>query len=172
VFLVLWYIQRYLSFPVSWHKCMYWATENPNVTEEQAVNIPGMSVLCSMSSRVLLGPFLFEATVTGTAYYFQCNGAPPHYHKDVRYLLDFISSRWMRRTGSVECPPWSPDITLLDGYIWGTLKNTVCHKTKNTAGPEAQNWNFLCFCSTSNNALVLVFILNVCDFVVTSITVG
>jgi hypothetical protein len=77
-------IQRYLSFTVSRHNCMYWATE------EQAVNLPGMSVRCGMSSRVILGPFLFETSVTDIAYYFQCDGAPSLYLKDVRYLLDFI----------------------------------------------------------------------------------
>lgn len=51
---------------VNRHNCVYWAQENPHVTEEGAVNLPGISVLCGLSSRGVIGPFFFEATVTGT----------------------------------------------------------------------------------------------------------
>jgi hypothetical protein len=34
--------------------CVYWATENPNLTEERAVNLQGTSVWCGRSSRGML----------------------------------------------------------------------------------------------------------------------
>jgi hypothetical protein len=54
---------------------------------------------------------------------------------------------------SVEYPPRSPDLTPVDFYLWGGLKNSVYQKAKNTAGPEAQNSNCLCCCSTNNPAI-------------------
>jgi len=71
------------------------------------------------------GPF-FEGTVTGAAYlnilqesivptvrqlygddtWYQQEGAPPHYHRDVRaYLDNTFPDRWIGRRGSVQCPP-------------------------------------------------------------------
>jgi len=81
------------------HNCVYWSHENPHVTEEQAINLPEISVWCGLSSREMTGPFSFEATITDTSYlktlqenimscisdlfsndcYFQHDGPPPHY---------------------------------------------------------------------------------------------
>jgi hypothetical protein len=85
---------------------------------------------------------------------------------------------------SMEYSPQFPNLMPLDFCLWGDLKNTVHQKTKNSAGHEVQNWNCLCFYSTSNrvrslpllhiisnSALGLVVeILNVCEFKVTSET--
>lgn len=48
--------------------CVYWATEDPKIIDEQIVNLPGTSVCCAMSSRAMLGPFIFAAAVTDPAY--------------------------------------------------------------------------------------------------------
>jgi hypothetical protein len=37
-----------LNGTVSQHNCVHWATENPHVTEERAVNLPGVSVWCDL----------------------------------------------------------------------------------------------------------------------------
>ena len=58
---------------------------------------------------------------------FQQDGAPRHFHANVRNFLGrtFIQ-RWIGRRGSApEFPPRSPDVTPLDFYLSGTLKNTV-----------------------------------------------
>lgn len=56
-------------------------------------------------------------------YYFQQDGAPSHYHRDVRaYLDDNLPGHWIGRRGPIEFPP---DLTPLDFYLWGTLKNIV-----------------------------------------------
>jgi hypothetical protein len=57
-----------LNGTLSQHNYVYCASENPCVTEEQAVSLAGVSLWCSMSSRGLIGTFFFEATVTGAAY--------------------------------------------------------------------------------------------------------
>jgi hypothetical protein len=44
-----------LNDTVSLQNCVYWATENPCVTEERAVNLPGVSMWYGLSSRGLMG---------------------------------------------------------------------------------------------------------------------
>ncbi|UYV61163.1 hypothetical protein LAZ67_1003663 [Cordylochernes scorpioides] len=94
-----------------------------------------------------IGPFRFEGTVTGINYltmladsifpairalygnddfYFQLDGAPPHYHRDVRAYLDKnLSGQWIGRRGPIEFPARSPDLTPLDFFLWGTVKDGV-----------------------------------------------
>ncbi|UYV73871.1 hypothetical protein LAZ67_11001217 [Cordylochernes scorpioides] len=94
-----------------------------------------------------IGPFRFEGTVTGINYltmladsifpairalygnddfYFQLDGAPPHYHRDVRAYLDKnLSGQWIGRRGPIEFPARSPELTPLDFFLWGTVKDGV-----------------------------------------------
>nr|CAI5837922.1 unnamed protein product [Callosobruchus analis] len=57
-----------LNGTVNRHNCVYWCEENPHITIEKAVNLPGVNVWCGLSSRGLIGPFRFEGTVTGINY--------------------------------------------------------------------------------------------------------
>lgn len=62
--------------------------------------------------------------------WLQQDGAPPHYAREVREFLDeTFFERWMGRRGTIEWPPRSPDLTPLDYFLWGHLKNVV-YKTK------------------------------------------
>jgi len=121
---------------------VYWAPENPHVHVEKEVNLPGLSVWYGLSLRGLIGPFFFEGTVTGHVYldmlctsilpaihtlfgndrfHFQQDGASPHFHLEMRaYLIENLPGQWIGRRGAVEFPPHSPDLTLLDFYLWGT----------------------------------------------------
>lgn len=56
-----------LNGTVNMHNCV-WAEDNPHITVEKAVNLPGVNVWCSLSARELIGHFLFENTVTGETY--------------------------------------------------------------------------------------------------------
>ena len=58
--------------------------------------------------------------------YFRQDGAPPHYGTIVRQWLDGqFPGHQIGRHGSVELPPRSPDLTPLDFYLWGHLKQLV-----------------------------------------------
>ena len=136
-----------LNGSINRHNCTYWGPENPHVMVDHHVNLPGITVWCGLSSRGLIGPFFFDATMTGPVYlnllqqsvmpsiredfeqeefYFQQDGAPPHYHRDVRFFLDrILPNRWIGRRGFVEYPPRSPDLTPLDFFLWGYLKDKV-----------------------------------------------
>jgi hypothetical protein len=111
------------------------------------VNLPGVNVWCGLSSKGLIEPSRFEGNVTGESYlpmldnsllraigelhgnerfYYQQDGAPPHYHGDVRaYIVQNISGHWIGRRGPIDFPPCSPDLTPLDFDLWGTVKDKV-----------------------------------------------
>ena len=59
-------------------------------------------------------------------YYFQQDGAPVHFHIDVRnYLNKEFPRGWAGRVEPIEYPPRSSDLTPLDFYLWGVLKDIV-----------------------------------------------
>jgi hypothetical protein len=133
---------------------VYWAEDNPHITAEKAVTLPGVNVWCGLSSKELIGPFRFEGNVTGESYvtmldgsilpatrelygnerfYYQQDGAPQHYHRDVRAHLDQnVPGHWIGCRGPMDFPLRSPGLTPLDFYLWGTVKDKVYRrKTEN-----------------------------------------
>jgi hypothetical protein len=58
--------------------------------------------------------------------WFQQDGAPPHFHRIVReYLDENFRNRWIGRGSNNIWLPRSPDLTPLDFYLWGTIKEKV-----------------------------------------------
>lgn len=63
---------------------------------------------------------------TRTQIYFQQDGAPPHRLQEVRALLErCFEDRRIGTDGPIPWPPRSPDITPLDFYFWGYVKDEV-----------------------------------------------
>ena len=61
---------------------------------------------------------------------FQQDGAPPRFSKEVRaWLNEKFNGRWIGRAGPVSWAPRSPDLTLLDFFLWRYIKTKVI-KTK------------------------------------------
>jgi hypothetical protein len=57
---------------------------------------------------------------------FQQDGAPSHWGRIVRDYLDAtFPNCWLGRDGSLAWPPRSPDITPLDSFLWGYVKDKV-----------------------------------------------
>lgn len=57
---------------------------------------------------------------------FQQDGAPPHFTRAVRQHLDQqYPDRWIGRGGPIEWPARSPDLTPLDYFLWGYIKEIV-----------------------------------------------
>ncbi len=126
-----------LNGTINRHNCVYWAAENPRVSVEKEVNLPGVTVWAAISSSGIIGPFFFEGTVNGRNYldmlqtffwpkvqdqdcYFQQDGAPPHYAREVRHWLDEnFPGKWIGRRGPIEWPARSPDLTPPDFFLWG-----------------------------------------------------
>ncbi|KAJ8947291.1 hypothetical protein NQ318_014188 [Aromia moschata] len=57
---------------------------------------------------------------------FHHNGAPPHKARIVQqYLNETYGENWIGINGPIPWAPKSPDLTPLDFFLWGTLKNKV-----------------------------------------------
>ena len=105
-----------------------------------------------MSSNCVIGPYFFDVdTVKGKDYLkmlnenflpilrnkrivrtiqFQQDGVPPHYSTTVHnWLNDTFPGRWIDRRGPIEWAPRSPDLTPLDFYQWGYVKQVVYKET-------------------------------------------
>jgi hypothetical protein len=93
-----------------------------------------------MKDRII-GPFFFqEGTVTSHSYlemlehytgpqlscdaWFQRDGAPSHFGNIVRHFLnERFPNKWIGRGGFLAWPPRTPDLTPLDFFFWGYVKN-------------------------------------------------
>jgi len=65
-----------------------------------------------------------------TELYFQQDGATPHYALLVwNYLDNIFPLYWIRRRGSIDWPPRSPDLTPIGFLFWSVVKNKV-HERK------------------------------------------
>ena len=134
------------------NNCRIWGTEKPNEVNSFERDSPKVNVWCAMSSNCIIGPYFFDVdTVKGTDYLkmlneyflpilrnkrivrtirFQQDGAPPHYATTVRkWLNDTFPGRWIGRRGPIEWAPRSPDLTPLDFYLWGYVKQVVYKET-------------------------------------------
>lgn len=149
-----------LSGHANRQNCRYWSTENPHWMREEHTQYPvKVNVWAGIVGNHIIGPFFIEGNLNGDRYlallqndviptlanlypdpgnpqvpmntiWFQQDGAPPHYQRNVRQYLDAIfPNRWIGRRGSIEWPARSPDLTLLDFFLWGYLKSIV-YKTK------------------------------------------
>lgn len=139
-----------LNGSVNRHNCVYWEEENPQVTIERELNLPGVVVWAGIWSGGLVGPYFFPGTVTQHSYldmlrdyllpriaplvrhsglHLQQDGAAPHYARTVRDWLnseDGFAGQWIGRGGPLLWPPRSPDLTPCDFFLWGVVKEKVC----------------------------------------------
>lgn len=125
-----------------------WAESDPAVTFEKPLHPPYLHVLMGIGCYGLVGPFFFEGTVNGQRYYemlrdqaipaltdwpnrenlvFVHDGAPPHIVRDVKALLNFeFPVGWIGRGSEMLVwPPRSPDLTPMDFFVWGYLKQRI-----------------------------------------------
>lgn len=138
----------HVSGKVNTHNCRIWGSEPPHLQLQHVRASPKVNVFCALSKTKVYGPFFFqEKTVNGIVYLdmleqflipqidaddqeghiqFQQDGAPPHYLTDVRDCLNMrFPGRWIGRGGPTTWPPRSPDLTPLDFFLWGFLKDKV-----------------------------------------------
>lgn len=135
---------------VNRHNCHYWSVDNPHwMRETNFQRIWGINVWCGMIDGYIIGPKFYEGTLTGEAYleflqgefpgflenvplniranmYFQHDGAPPHNSRIVAaYLNQIFPNKWIGTYGPIRWPARSPDLTPLDYFLWGYLKDRV-----------------------------------------------
>lgn len=61
-----------------------------------------------------------------TQIFYQHDGAPPHNGHLVNNLLQSLfAEQWIANNGPYLWPPRSPDLSVLDFFIWGIIKNEI-----------------------------------------------
>lgn len=135
---------------VNKHNCHYYALENPHwIRMGHFQNVISTNVWCGILGERIIGPYFFRGTLTGLRYlaflndilpqlleeielgireemWFQQDGAPPHYHREVRtFLNNNFGERWIGRGAVSPWPARSPDLTPLDYFLWGAVKEEV-----------------------------------------------
>lgn len=127
----------------------YWASENPHIYQEiQFQGRQSINVWCGFLNNKIIGPIFFNGSLTGARYLsflrdsidnllddiplneirdiiWQQDGAPCHNVIGVRQFLNNNYREWIGKYGTVAWPPRSPDLTPLDTFLWGHLKNKV-----------------------------------------------
>lgn len=132
-----------------------WAQDNPNFTIECKRQYSfKINVFCGILNETIIGPFFFRENLNGERFlhflnnnfwnaieelpllerlnlHVQLDGAPIHNTREVRHWLDqHFPQKWIGRQSTlIRWPPRSPDLTPLDFYFWGRIKNIV-YKTR------------------------------------------
>lgn len=132
------------------HNSHVWAHVNPRSTRPRAHQQRfGVNVWAGILGDRLIGPYILPFRLNGRTYryflehvlpelledvslnvrqrmYFQHDGAPAHFSIAVRnHLRATFGNRWIGRGGPVAWPPRSPDLTCLDFFLWGHMKQLV-----------------------------------------------
>lgn len=127
-----------------------WGTENPHVVGEKPMHPQRVTVWCGFWSGGIIGPFFFEneggaaVTVNGERYramltdyffgeiededlgdiWFQQDGATCHTaNATIEILREIFENRIISKNADVNWPPRSCDLTPLDYYLWGAVKD-------------------------------------------------
>lgn len=96
--------------------------------------------------QVVVGDFLDNLPLaTLRNCWYQLDGAPAHCSNQVLHTLNTIfEDRWIGRFGPWKWPARSPDLTPLDFYLWGRIKDIV-YKTPVESKEELQQRTILAF---------------------------
>lgn len=133
------------------HNMHQWAEVNPNASRESSFQTRfHVNVWAGVLGNHLLGPHILPDTLNGQDYLdflqhtlpnlldglnldpnerdkiiFQQDGAPPHFNGHVRQWLTENYPTWIGRAGPVPWPARSPDLSPLDFFVWGMMKEVV-----------------------------------------------
>jgi hypothetical protein len=135
-----------LTGSVNKHNIHYYARVNPHHIIEKPVKTQSVTVWAAINYYGLVSHDVSQQTMTGyrycqilndkvipimtrqnhTTWYYQQDGAPPHYTLRAREILATnLFGRWIGRRGPIEWPARSPDFTPLDFWFWSYLQQKV-----------------------------------------------
>lgn len=127
-----------------------WGIESPHKNRDCSRDSEKVTVWCALSGNEVIELYYFnDPTVNRESFlrllsrYFlpmlptflenailKQEGAPPHCSSQVKQLLyNSFSGFWIGKGDPTAWPPRSPDLTPLDFFLWGFLKNKVFHTT-------------------------------------------
>ena len=139
-----------------------WSDKPPKEAVEAPLHSPKVTVWCAMGAQGAIGPIFVEnergeaITVTQEKYqevlviferelkgrcgprqmenqWLQQDGAPPHTARSsLEWLGEHFPGRVVGKGADVTWPPSSPDLTPLDFYLWGFVKEKVAQSSPKT----------------------------------------
>lgn len=137
------------------HNTRYWSVENHHfIHEREQQGRFGFNVSCFILGTEIKY-YIFEENLTAQRYleilrfvvpsllddvplatrpniYLQQDGCPAHNSGVVRDFLDEkFPGRWIGTYGPVKWPARSPDLSILDFFVWGFLKNKIYKRRYN-----------------------------------------
>ncbi|ERL96049.1 hypothetical protein D910_00889, partial [Dendroctonus ponderosae] len=112
----------------------YFDTNPPTYRIMKNQNRWPVNVWGGILGQYLIGPYFFEGHLNEdvpfnirTNMWLLLDGAPPHYHCEVRqFLIANFKNRRIGRNGS-------PGLTPLDFFLWGYIKGIVYHTLPTTS---------------------------------------
>lgn len=142
------------------HNEVLWCQENPYDFQEVRPQVKfGFNVWCGLTNDKVIGPIIYHDHLNSERYlnllqndlqvalddlplnvlqnirWFQHDGAPPHNARIIsNYLNNQFLERWIGNNGPVLWPARSPDLTPLDFFFWGHVKDMVYNTRYNTIG--------------------------------------
>lgn len=155
---------------VNRHNSNYWSPMNPHwVMETRFQNIWGINVWCGLFNHSVIGPYFFDGTLTGVRYldflenilpdllediplnerqemWLQQDGAPPHNARIVSdHLQNRFENRWIaNRSPEIMWAARSPDLSPLDFFFWGAIKDIVYQSEPQNLDELKQNITRAC----------------------------
>lgn len=155
----------------------YWSRENPLLTYPTHPQTRfSLNVWCGLIGSEVIGPLFYHGSLTGIRYinfmvealeefldninlenrrmiHFQQDGAPAHNFREVGAVMQgLFGDRWIGTNGPVNWPARSPDLSPLDFFFWGNVKNKV-YKQKYRNVEELENSIRLCINSIDGRSI-------------------
>lgn len=143
----------YLNGSVNKQNMRFWSSSKPDFYEEKPLHSPKVTVWAAISSDGVVGPYFFEVggetvTITTDTYlsmmngkfvpelkkrgcnmsklWFQQDGAAPHTaNRALEWMQETFGRKVISLKTAIAWPPHSPDLSPLDFYMWGHLKQRV-----------------------------------------------
>ena len=154
----------HLSGYVNSQNNRFWAAENPHYFHETPLHAQKVGVWCAVSARRIIGPIFFHQTLNSARYiadifnpfvaalteeektygYFQQDGATAHTAgQTLEHIYTIFTPDRVVSRGQLghfpSWPPRSPDLSVCDYYLWGTLKSKVYRNNPQSLQELQQN---------------------------------
>lgn len=145
-----------------------WSRENPRAFKSRKSQRQfSVNVWCAIIDNKLIGPYVLPNRLNGAAYldfwthvlpnllqqqnvtvrgmYYQHDGAPAHFsHNVTEHLNNQFPGHWIGRGGPIAWPARSPDLTVLDYFLWGHMKSIVYEEPINSREHLIERINLAC----------------------------
>lgn len=135
---------------VNFHNLHRWASENPHAVRSTSIQHRfSVNLWAGVLGNQIIGPFRLPTRLNSQNYleflrnevdnffddiplsrlpniFYQHDGAPAHCGQAIKdWLNNNFPNRWIGRNGPVHWPARSPDLTILDFFVWGRMKALI-----------------------------------------------